>query len=97
MVFLITFVMLLGLVGLMSVGVVFGGKRLKGSCGGVGASCACDEAGRPRRCEVEKGSGELSEPAALAALPAPGAHGESRRRRSGALPDARHRPPARRG
>ena len=92
MIFLITFVFFSGLVALMSVGVVLGGKRLQGSCGGVGTACACDAAGRPRRCEVEAGSGELSEAVAgarsgLAALPVPGTEGYSRRLRSRQLPE----------
>ncbi len=39
----------------MAVGVIFGNKRLRGSCGGVGDACACDEAGIPRACEDGKG------------------------------------------
>lgn len=30
----------------MAVGVMFSGRRLKGSCGGVGGDCECDAAGR---------------------------------------------------
>ena len=93
MLFLCTFVMLLGLMGMMSIGVVVGGRRLKGSCGGVGSDCACDAAGRPRACESAAGSGELSVPsdAPLAALPAPGAAGHSRNLRSGRLPGGHSR------
>lgn len=99
MLFVLTFVMLLGMCALMSVGVVFSGKRLRGSCGGVGSSCACDEAGRPRACEAPSSAGELSEPrgagpapgddasASMASLPAPGQHGFSQHLRSGALPE----------
>jgi hypothetical protein len=32
----------------MAVGVVLGGRRLQGSCGGTGADCLCDREGRPR-------------------------------------------------
>ncbi len=78
MVLLLTFVMLASLMALMSVGVLLGGKRLKGSCGGRGAECACDEAGRPRACEAGPGRGDLSAPP-LSQLPAPGQHGQSRR------------------
>ena len=28
---------------IMAVGVMLGGKRLKGSCGGIGGECPCDE------------------------------------------------------
>lgn len=80
MIFLIVFVFLLGLMALMSVGVVFNGKRLQGSCGGTGADCACDAAGRPRACEVETGHGELSDAqdAPLAKLPSRTQIGHSR-------------------
>lgn len=38
------------LMGAMAIGVAAGRKPLKGSCGGVGGSCACDEAGTPGAC-----------------------------------------------
>lgn len=85
MMFLTTFVFLLSLMALMSVGVVVSGKRLRGSCGGTGTECACDAAGKPRACETPDGSGDLSE-APLAALPGRRDVGHSRRLRSGAEP-----------
>ena len=51
MIYLASFVVLLLLTALMAVGVMFKRPPLKGSCGGVGADCACDAAGRPRECE----------------------------------------------
>lgn len=83
MMFALTFGMLLVLTAMMSVGVVFSGKRLQGSCGGVGGSCACDEAGRPRACESKDGHPEASDEAPIASLPAPGTHGYSKSLRSG--------------
>lgn len=33
--------------GAMAIGVMVTGRRLRGSCGGVGDDCACDRAGVP--------------------------------------------------
>ncbi len=33
--------------GAMAIGVIVSGKRLRGSCGGVGDACACDVEGVP--------------------------------------------------
>ena len=41
----------------MSVGVIFSNRELKGSCGGVG-SCACEDAGLPKECELVPGPGQ---------------------------------------
>ena len=37
----------------MSLGVMISNRELQGSCGGVGNSCACDEAGEPV-CDAKK-------------------------------------------
>tara|TARA_B100000405_G_scaffold200543_1_gene140683 strand:+ start:99 stop:329 length:231 start_codon:yes stop_codon:yes gene_type:complete len=42
----------------MSLGVMISNRELQGSCGGVGSSCACDEANIPRACELVPGPGE---------------------------------------
>jgi hypothetical protein len=42
----------------MSLGVVLSGRELQGSCGGVGTSCACDDANVPRACDIVPGPGE---------------------------------------
>ena len=42
----------------MSLGVMISNRELQGSCGGVGSSCACDEANVPRACEIVPGPGE---------------------------------------
>ena len=34
----------------MAVGVIFSKRPLRGSCGGVGSDCACEETGNPNAC-----------------------------------------------
>ncbi len=34
----------------MAVGVIFSKRPLRGSCGGVGSDCACEETGDPNAC-----------------------------------------------
>lgn len=59
-IFIITLVVLLLFVVAMSVGVLLGGKPLKGSCGGVGAALGeedytCDLCGGdPNKCDEEQ-------------------------------------------
>lgn len=43
--------------GAMAIGVAVSGRRLRGSCGGVGGDCACEKAGMGRQgdaCELGK-------------------------------------------
>lgn len=37
----------------MAVGVIFSNRRLKGSCGGTGRDCTCDDATR-KDCDLKK-------------------------------------------
>ena len=54
-----TFAVMLTAVAAMALGVMFTGRRLQGSCGGVGgADCICDREGRPRECEKSSSNGE---------------------------------------
>lgn len=53
---LLTFGIVAVLMGGMAVGVILSNKPLRGSCGGVGGSCACEEAGKPGACKVESTS-----------------------------------------
>ena len=41
--FFVTFLFMLVVVGLMAIGVMFGRKAIKGSCGGVNSDCVCVE------------------------------------------------------
>jgi len=53
-VLLLTIAVIAIAMGAMAVGVAVSGRRLRGSCGGVGGDCACDKAGVPageRDCE----------------------------------------------
>ena len=38
---------------IMALGVMFTGRPLKGSCGGVGNNCQCAEKGTPDACKIE--------------------------------------------
>lgn len=53
---LLTIGIMAALMGGMAIGVIFSNKPLRGSCGGIGGSCACEEAGKPGACKVEAGS-----------------------------------------
>lgn len=52
---LLTIGIMAALMGGMAIGVIFSNKPLRGSCGGIGGSCACEEAGKPGACKVEPG------------------------------------------
>ena len=49
-----TFLLTAGIMGFlmlaMAIGVILQRKELKGSCGGVGGVCACENAGKPQAC-----------------------------------------------
>jgi hypothetical protein len=57
---LLTIGIVAALMGGMAVGVIFSNKPLRGSCGGAGTSCACEEAGTPGACKVESAQGETA-------------------------------------
>lgn len=50
-----TFLLTVGTMGFlmmaMAIGVIVQRKELKGSCGGIGGACACENAGRPGACD----------------------------------------------
>ena len=43
---------------LMALGVMISGRRLKGSCGGVGGECPCADSGTPGACKTGIGDDE---------------------------------------
>ena len=48
---------------IMALGVMFTGRPLKGSCGGVSGNCPCDEAGTPNACKIDpESAGQTSSP-----------------------------------
>jgi hypothetical protein len=65
---LLTIGIVAALMGGMAVGVIFSNKPLKGSCGGIGTSCACEEAGTPGACKIE----DPGQPEIAASFKAPG-------------------------
>lgn len=58
---LLTIALIALLMFAMSLGVMISNRELQGSCGGVGSSCACDEANVPRACDLVPGPGEPRE------------------------------------
>ena len=52
--FLVTFVLMLVVVGLMAVGVMFGRKAIKGSCGGTGNCICTDKCDKRKKLEAEQ-------------------------------------------
>ncbi len=51
--FLATLIIFIAMTALMAVGVLFSNRRLKGSCGGTGQDCSCDEE-KQRECAGKK-------------------------------------------
>ncbi len=53
-VFLLTLLIVILVALAMSIGVILNGRRLQGSCGGVGSGdCACEASGKPV-CEAKR-------------------------------------------
>lgn len=46
-IFLVTLAIVAIAMAAMAIGVAVSGRRLRGSCGGVGGDCACDKSGVP--------------------------------------------------
>lgn len=57
--FLVTFCFMLIVIGIMSIGVIFGRRAIKGSCGGVNnADCVCvEKCDKRKKMEAEGGLG----------------------------------------
>ena len=50
---LVTFLLFAAVMAAMAVGVMVHGRSLKGSCGGVGGDCPCDETAQ-QECELKR-------------------------------------------
>jgi hypothetical protein len=50
---LATFLLFSGVVAAMAIGVMVHGRRLKGSCGGTGGECPCDDAAQ-QECDLKR-------------------------------------------
>jgi hypothetical protein len=50
---LATFLFFAAVMAAMAIGVMIHGRRLKGSCGGPGEDCPCDEAAQ-QECELKR-------------------------------------------
>ena len=51
--FLASFLLFAAIMAAMAIGVMVHGRRLRGSCGGLGGDCPCDEAAR-ETCKLKK-------------------------------------------
>jgi hypothetical protein len=51
--FLASFLLFGAIMAAMAIGVMVHGRRLRGSCGGTGADCVCDDAAR-ETCKLKK-------------------------------------------
>jgi hypothetical protein len=55
-IFLVTFAFMLTVVGMMAIGVMFGRRAIKGSCGGVNSDCVCvEKCDKRKKWEAENG------------------------------------------
>ena len=55
---MITFSVFGVLMLMMAIGVMFTGRPLKGSCGGVGGECPCADSGTPNACKLPENGSE---------------------------------------